>query len=189
MVWLPDLKTAAYTVLPFGLTARARGVSPKSVTMRRGTPPNPVPSAFASNTQTSARPTPGVVSCGSPAPGTLASEGSVRCWPRWAVVMKARLPPGPAKTMSRGSSPTSSVRVTRGGSADTSTMLTLSDRLFTTQTSFADRAATATGSMPTGTEARCVRPEAVTSKISRRSSGVSTTNSWLPSGERASGRT
>ena len=37
--------------------------------------------------------------------------------------------------MSRGSSPTSSVRVTRGGVAATSTTLTLSDRWFTTHTS------------------------------------------------------
>ena len=42
---------------------------------------------------------------------------------------------GPAKTMSRGSSPTSSVRTTRGGVAPTSTMLTLSERWFTTHTS------------------------------------------------------
>ena len=56
-----------------------------------------------------------------------------RFWPRRAVVMKARvkLPDrsfAPAKTTSRGSSPTSSVRTTRGGDAPTSTMLTLSER-------------------------------------------------------------
>jgi hypothetical protein len=33
----------------------------------------------------SARGTPGVVNCGSPAPGTLAIEGSLRRWCRWAV--------------------------------------------------------------------------------------------------------
>src|SRR5258708_27117863 len=39
-----------------------------------------------------------------------------------------RSPPVPANTTSRGSSPTRRVRVTRGGLADTSTMLTLSER-------------------------------------------------------------
>ena len=34
-------------------------------------------------------------------------------WPRCAVVMNARFRPGPANTMSRGSSPTRSVRTTR----------------------------------------------------------------------------
>ena len=38
-------------------------------------------------------------------------------WPRCAVVMNARLRPGPANTMSRGSSPTSSVRDRRCGLA------------------------------------------------------------------------
>ncbi len=68
-------------------------------------------------------------------------------------------------------------------------MLTLSERWFTTQTSVADRAATATGSIPTGTEPRCTSPVLVTSKISSRSSGVLTAKSRLPSGARASGRT
>jgi hypothetical protein len=45
-----------------------------------------------------------------------------------------------------------SVRTTRGGLADTSTMLTLSERWFTTHTSPLVRAATATGSRPTATE-------------------------------------
>src|SRR5262245_27027492 len=103
--------------------------------------------------------------------------------------MKARPPPGPANTMSRGSSPTSSVRTTLGGSDATSTTLTLSERRFTTQTSPGERTATATGSKPTGTAARCVRPVAPTSKISRRLSGVLTAHSRLPSAERASGRT
>src|SRR5262245_42063488 len=151
MVPLPDLKAAAYTVPPSVLTASARGVSLNSVTMRSGTPPSALPGALASNTHTSARPTPGVVSCGSPAPGTAASDGAVRCCPRCAVVMNARPAPGPANTMSRGSSPTSSVRTTRGGSDATSTTLTLSDRWLTTQTSPDERAATATGSRPTGT--------------------------------------
>ena len=79
-------------------------------------------------------------------------------WPRRAVVMKARSPPAPAKTMSRGSSPTSRVRVTRGGLAPTSTMLTLSERWLTTHTSVLLRAATATGSMPTSTDAGLGEP-------------------------------
>jgi hypothetical protein len=103
--------------------------------------------------------------------------------------MKARLPPGPAKTRSRGSSPTSSVRTTRGGLADTSTTLTLSDRWFTTHTSSSLRAATATGSRPTGTEALWVSPAPPTSKTSRRLSGVFTAKSLVAAGDRASGRT
>src|SRR4029450_5381799 len=66
---------------------------------------------------------------------------------RCAVVMKARLL---AKTMSRGSSPTSSVLVTRGGEAATSTMLTLSERWVTTHTSPSVRSATAHRSEPDG---------------------------------------
>ena len=80
--------------------------------------------------------------------------------------------------MSRGSSPTSSVRTTRGGLDATSTTLTLSERWFTTQTSVSLRAATATGSRPTGTDAACVRlPSAATAKISSRLSGVFTAKS------------
>ena len=98
----------------------------------------------------------------------------MRCWPRCAVVMKARFPPGPANTMSRGSSPTSSVRTTRGGVADTSTMLTLSERWFTTQTSPALRIATDTGSRPTGTDASFATPPAPTRSTSSALSGVFT---------------
>ena len=69
-------------------------------------------------------------------------------------------------------------------------MLTLSDRWFTTQTSPSLRAATATGSSPTGTEPSCVRlPSTATAKISSRSSGVFSAKSRSPSGESASGRT
>ena len=78
--------------------------------------------------------------------------------------------------MSRGSSPTSSVRVTCGGLAPTSTMLMLSERWFTTQTSLFERAATATGSSPTGTEPTCASVPPWTSKISSRLSGVLTAN-------------
>ena len=143
-------------------------------------PPSELPRLFASNTQTSARPIPAVV---------RSLSGTPLFCPRCAVVMKARLPPEPANTMSRGSSPTRSVRVTRGGTEPTSTMLTLSERWFTTHTSPLVRAATATGSRPTGTESACVSPPAETSKISSRSSGVSTANRRVPSGESASGRT
>ena len=123
-------------------------------------PPSEVgPRLVASNTHTSARPMPSVVSCGSPG----------RFCPRCAAVMNARLPPVPAKTMSRGSSPTSNVCVTRGGLAPTSTTLTLSDRWFTTHTSVFERAATAIGSRPTGTDARWVSDPSTpsTAKISR----------------------
>jgi hypothetical protein len=119
VVRLPDSNAAAYTVAPSGATASARGVSANSAITVSGVPPSDAPSRAASNTQTSARPTPGVVSCGS----------RPVFWPRCAVVMNARRPPGPAKAMSRGSSPTSRVRTTwaRCGTL-TSTMLTLSDR-------------------------------------------------------------
>jgi hypothetical protein len=82
--------------------------------------------------------------------------------PRRAVVTKARLLPEPAKTMSRGSSQVASVRVTceRAMVGSSSTMLTLSERWFTTHASVRParfvRAATATGSSPTGTSAASV---------------------------------
>jgi hypothetical protein len=91
-----------------------------------GVPPTVVPRLAGSKTQTSLRPMLGVVSCGSPAPDTLLIEGSVRCWPRCAVVMKARTGE-PANTISRGSSPTSSVRVTRGVPLNVTTLM-LSER-------------------------------------------------------------
>ncbi len=152
VVRLPELNAAAYTVAPFGLTARARGVSPKRVS---GDPWMAVP--LASKTQTSARPTPGLVTCGSPG----------RFCPRCAQVMKARLCAVPPKTMSRGSSPTSSVLVTCDSVTlgFTSTMLTLSERKLTTQASVWPaalvRVATDTGSRPTGTSASRVSPPAV----------------------------
>ncbi len=167
-------------MLPSGLAASARGVSPNSVITVRGAPPSVAPGSLASNTQTSARPIPDVV--------RSASGTAVFC-PRCAVVMNARLWPGPAKTRSRGSSPTSSVRTTLGGLADTSTTLTLSDRWFTTHTSSSLRAATATGSRPTGTESVWVSPAPPTSKTSSRLSGVFTAKSRVPDGDRASGRT
>src|SRR5581483_7461654 len=64
VVWFPEWNAAAYTVAPFGLTASARGVSAKSFTTDSGTPPGVFPGFVASNTQTSARPTPAVVSWG-----------------------------------------------------------------------------------------------------------------------------
>ncbi len=69
-------------------------------------------------------------------------------------------------------------------------MLTLSERWFTTHTSVSVRAATATGSMPTGTETEWVRPPpAPTSKTSSWLSGMLRAKSFVPSGESASGRT
>ena len=71
--------------------------------------------------------------------------------------MTVRLLSGPAKTMSRGSSPTRSVRVTLGDSAPPlrSTIETLSERWLTTQTVSSPATATATGSRPTITELTC----------------------------------
>src|SRR5262249_53067052 len=69
-----------------------------------------------------------------------------------------------------------------------STMLMLSERWLTTQTSVLVRAATATGSKPTGTEPVCVRPPASTAKISRRFAGGLTANHRVPSGVNANGR-
>src|SRR5262245_6530951 len=188
VVRLPEWNAATNTVVPS--VARPRGVSAKNERMRTGLPPTAVPGVVASKTQTSARPTPSVASWGSPAPGTPEIEASVRCWPRCAVLMKARFPPVPANTMSRGSSPTSSVRETRGGVAARSTMLTLSERWFTTQTSVFERTAIATGSMPTGTEnAGESTPPSPTLNTSSRLSWMFVTNSRVLSGDSATGRT
>ena len=117
-------------------------MSAKIVSTVSGVPPMGVPRFAGSKTQTSARPTPGVVSCGS----------RPVFWPLWAVVMKAL--EFLVKAMSRGSSPTSSVRLTLASCGTvTSTMLTLSDRWLTTQTSVRLRTATATGSSPVTTDA------------------------------------
>ena len=85
-------------------------------------------------------------------PGAV-SVAELNCgwfWPRNAAEMNARPRSAPANTMSRGSSPTSSVRSTRGVPSSRTT-LTESERWFTTHTSFALRSATATGSRPTET--------------------------------------
>ncbi len=103
--------------------------------------------------------------------------------------MKARVPPGPPKTMSLGSSPTRSVRTTCGGVVLVSTTLTLSETWLTTQTSVLVRAATATGSTPTYTELTAVRPAAETAKTSSDELAVLATKRWVPSGERVTGRT
>ena len=154
-------------------------------------PPKAAPGSLASNTQTSLRPTPGVVYWGSPAPGTAAIEASVRCWPRWAVLMKTRgpvAPGGSATTISLGSSPTSNVRTTRP--ALTLTMLTLSDTWLTTHAVSSSSTATATGSRPTGIEATGMgSPPALTSNTSRWPSGIFVTKSRFPLGDRAMGRT
>ena len=110
-------------------------------------------------------------------------------WPRRAVVMKARLPAG------AGEDDVARLVADQQRAGDarraalTSTMLTLSERWLTTQTSLLVRAATATGSMPTSTEprgsARRRRPRRSPSRLS----GVLTANSRVPSGDSASGRT
>ncbi len=159
----------------------------KKLRIFAGVPPIVVPRLAGSNTQTSARGTLCVVSFGSPAPETLAIEASVRCCPRCAVAMNARAGE-PANTMSRGSSPTSSVRVTCGTPASVTT-LTLSDRWLTTHTSPLLRGATATGSSPTGTRACSASPAEVILNTSKVLFGVFTANSLVPSGDIAIGRT
>src|SRR5262249_53308983 len=78
-VWLPVWKPATNTVFLSALTASARGVSVKKLMILTGVPPIVFPRFAGLNTQTSARGTPCVVSCGSPAPGTLEIDASVRC--------------------------------------------------------------------------------------------------------------
>ena len=145
-------------MLPSGLTARARGVSAKKLRIVDRLAAQRVPRHCREHRRIEdpdVGPTDalgrelGIAGAGHPA-----IEGSTRCWPRCAVVMKARSRAVPAKTMSRGSSPTSSVRTVRAGDVERSTIETLSDRWFTTQTSLVVRAATATGSSPTGTDSR-----------------------------------
>ena len=80
-----------------------------------------------------------------------------------------------AKTTSFGSSPTATVATSFR--ATTSTTLTVSERWFTTQTSFVPgRSAVLTGSRPTGTSpTKASEPSAgETSKMARRPSGVLT---------------
>ena len=69
-------------------------------------------------------------------------------------------------------------------------MLTLSDSRFTTQASASVRAATATGSSPTATEASCVGlPASSSEKTSSLPSGVFTASSRSREGVSATGRT
>ena len=111
---------------------------------------------MASKTHTSARPTPAVVSCGSH--GTVLAamgggdEGAVAAGAGEDDVARLVADEQRAHDARRRQPPTS-------------TMLTLSERWLTTQTSLFVRAATATGSRPTGTEPVWVRPPAATVKI------------------------
>jgi hypothetical protein len=99
------------------------------------------------------------------------------------------IPAGPGEHDVAWFVPSQRVRATRGGVVERSTMLTSSDTLFTTHTSVFVRAATATGSSPTGMESTCVNPALSTLNTSRRSSGVFTAKSRVPSGDSARGRT
>ena len=83
---------------------------------------------------------------------------SVRCWPRCAVVMKARLPPGRRRRCRAARRRPAACARRAADRLATSTMLTLSERWLTTHTSPSERAATATGSRPTGTEPRVDEP-------------------------------
>ena len=94
----------------------------------------------------------------------------------------------PANTTSRGSSPTTSVRVTCGVPARLTT-LTLSESRLVTHTSVLLRAATATGSSPTRTRPVHTGAPEVKSKISSVPLGALAANSVFPSGDIASGRT
>jgi hypothetical protein len=138
-------------VLPSALRPSARGVSPKSSIVAVGVPPSVLSKLVSSKTWTRAR-------------GVLASlplKLSGQFWPRRAAVTNARPSPGPANTTSRGSSHVLSVAITRAGVDVVSMTLTESDRRFTTQTWPLLRAATATGSRPTGTDASWVSPRRV----------------------------
>lgn len=69
-------------------------------------------------------------------------------------------------------------------------MLTVSDRLLTTQTSVPVRGTTVTGSSPTGIAARCAsRPSPPTSNTSSSASAVLTASSVSPDGVSAIGWT
>ncbi len=69
-------------------------------------------------------------------------------------------------------------------------MLMVSERWLTTQACVSLRAATVTGSRPTGIDAWCwIPPSSDTANTSRRASGVFTTRSVPPEGVRAIGWT
>jgi hypothetical protein len=110
-------------------------------------------------------------------------------WPRCAVVINARSVSPPAKTISRGSSPTYSVRTTRGGLVVTSTILTLSERWLTTQTWPLLLTPTATGSRPTATDSTWFGTPLLRLNISRWLSGVLTAYKIMPSADIANGLT
>ncbi len=93
----------------------------------------------------------------------------------------------PAKTTSRGSSSTLSVRTTLP--VESRTTLTLSETVFTTQASSFVRARTDAGSRPTGMLPMRTRFGPLASNTSRRSSAVFTARSFDPSGVRSSGWT
>jgi hypothetical protein len=190
-------------VLPSAVTASARGLSPNSEMISRWLPTRSLPRLVASNTHTSAPFMPLQLGgsggfCGVPtqASGSSSDLGfSGWFWPRRAALTKARGngSPGwggsPPNTTSQASSPTSSVRITRGGTRPVSTMLTLSDRWLTTHSSVSVRKFTATGSSPTGTEASGCSPPPLTENSSTRLSGTLVTASVEASGESATGRT
>ena len=174
--------------VPSGVAASARGVSPKSSRIVSGVPPrrgaevrrveDPDQRARrALRWSAPAAPTPG------------------RFWPRRAVVMKARVKTPPRRSARRRRCRAARRRPAAcarraAASAATSTMLTLSDRWLTTQTSLLVRAATATGSRPTGTEPTCVSAAAVDGEDLEPVVGrVEREQPCSPSGESASGRT
>ena len=134
--------------------------------------------AAASKTQTSARPTPAVSELRvTRAASRRRSTESVRCCPRCAVVMNARLPPGRRTRCRAARRRRAGCASTRGGVDAMSTMLTRCRRGGSRPRPRPSlRAATATGSRPTGTEPVCVSRPAPTVNDSSRLSGVLTAN-------------
>src|SRR5215213_2163506 len=167
VVWLPDSKTETKTREPSALRASARGCLPKiSIT------DCPAAGLAASKTTTCPRPSVLVLKfVKSDAPPDTHTKAFAR--------------PGPAKITSVGSSPTSMVRTTLPVAR--STMLTESESQLTTQASRSLRAATLTGSKPTGISAVSTGPPGVSWKTESEAAGVLTASRRVPSGVSASG--
>jgi hypothetical protein len=170
VVWLPDSKTETKTRAPAASRARARGCLPKMLkTCGRA-------DGFDASK---------ILTC--PLPRTEGFELLVVIDAPPETQTKAFAPPVPAKRTSVGSSPTSIVRVTLP--VVRSTMLTESESQLTTHASRSLRAATLTGSIPTGISAvRTGEPE-TSWKTESVALGELTARRRVPSGVMASGCT
>src|SRR5215210_7605631 len=141
VVWLPDSKTETKTRPPVASRASARGCLPKMLRTCGAA------AGFAASK---------ILTCPRPRAAGLEFDVDIEAPPETQT--KAFAPPAPAKRTSVGSSPTSMVRVTLP--VVRSTMLTESESQLTTHASRLLRAATLTGSMPTGISAvRTGEPE------------------------------